>query len=295
MIGLDRVKHEFNTLLDRVEVANAREKAGLKRNDEVMHQVFVGPAGTGKTTAARLLAKGYYAAGVVENDRFVETSGNDLRAGFVGGTAEKVDKLFESAKGGVLFIDEAHTIVSGEQDDFGRQALEKLVKLSEDKRNSTLIILAGYGPEAGQGDVVQRLAQYDQGIVRRFPKRVHFDAYTPKQLGDIGEATLRDAEYVITPGAKRAFRAGAAAAGAHGNQNAGGVRNFTTALRDAHSNRVAKIPDPTLAQLQGITVADVNSALAALGLPKPAPKKKAVPAKKKAPAKKAVPVVEAAP
>lgn len=271
MIGLDRVKQRFNDLLNEAELETMRREAGYTVPDRTMHQVFVGPPGTGKTTAARVLAKGYYAAGLVDSPELVERSGRDLVSKYSGGTADKVNELFKESKGKVLFIDEAHNMVTGPQDQEGREALGQFVKLALDNRDDTVIILAGYGEDGESGDVISRLAQYDPGIKRRFPTRIPFDPYTDKQLGDIGESMLKRNQLKIEDSAKKMFRAAAAKAGRVEDSNAGGVENLMGAIFTAQAQRImtsrqAGQAKPTRDELEKITADDVKVAMERAGL-----------------------------
>lgn len=301
MVGLPDVKREFNSLLNQVAVSSARERMGLQNDDTVMHLTFMGPPGTGKTTAAKILAKGYYAAGIVKKPKVVTLTPNELQAGYEGQTAEKVQKIFEEARGGVLFIDEAHDLGGGGREGYAKEALSQLLVFAEESRPSkdnpygTVIILAGYGKESPNGSVLERLAKVNEGAARRFDRTVLFTPYTHKELGDIGERMIPK-DYAVTPRAKKAFREGAAAAGSRENQNAGGVRKFVQEVKRAHNDRIGPdVEGISRERATTFTTADVNAAIKSMSLEVAAPKAKAVPKKKKAPAKKAVPVVEAAP
>ena len=171
LVGLDRVKKQFNTLISRAEVDAQRRELGMKLPERDMHLVFAGPPGTGKSTSARILAKAYSAVGLVKNPVPVEVSGRELVSKYAGETAEQTREIFDRAKNGVLFIDEAYAMVTGPHDTHGIEALNEFLKLAEDRRDSTVVILAGYGDEDEQQGVVEYLAQYNPGLRSRFPSR----------------------------------------------------------------------------------------------------------------------------
>jgi SpoVK/Ycf46/Vps4 family AAA+-type ATPase len=264
MIGLDRVKRHFNDLFDLAEMDVIRRESGMEPRDRTMHQVFSGPPGTGKTSAARLLAEGYYASGLVSSPKLVEKSGRDLVSEFASNSAKQVTDIFDESKGKVLFIDEAHNMVTGPNDKDGLEALGQFVKLSLDRRSDTVVILAGY--EGENGNVVEHLAQYDPGIRRRFPNQVPFDPYTDKQLGDIGETMVKRNDWKLDDDAKKMFRLAAAKAGRRRDENAGGVENFVNKIYTVQSRRLAAERKAgkekfSSKDLQKVTVEDVKAAI----------------------------------
>ncbi|NLD83132.1 MAG: AAA family ATPase, partial [Clostridiales bacterium] len=143
-IGLDAVKRQVDSLINWVQIVKARKEHDLPAPDLSLHMVFSGNPGTGKTMIARLMARIYKSLGVLSQGQLVEVDRSGLVAGFVGQTALKTEEVIERAKGGILFIDEAYSLASGGENDYGREATETLLKAMEDYRDSLVVIVAGY-------------------------------------------------------------------------------------------------------------------------------------------------------
>ncbi|WUU92590.1 AAA family ATPase [Spirillospora sp. NBC_01491] len=185
MIGLEPVKRQVRSIAASIEAAHLRAAAGVPTEKPMRHFVFVGPSGTGKTTVARVLAKIFYAFGLLPAPSVVEAHRADLVGEFLGATAIKTNGLVDSALGGVLFIDEAYGLVNaaeGQPDRFGDEAVQTLLKRAEDDRDNLVIILAGY--EAQMAGFLDS----NPGLASRFGTRVHFPSYRPEEL-------LRIADY----------------------------------------------------------------------------------------------------
>ena len=179
LVGLEGVKAEVRLVTNMLQVQQLRKERGLPLVDASRHLVFTGNPGTGKTTVGRLIARIYRTLGVVDNGHLVETDRAGLVAGFVGQTALKVTEVFDQARGGVLLIDEAYALARGGEKDFGREAIDTLVKLVEDRREDTVVIAAGYPLEMAE------FISSNPGLRSRFPKTIHFDDYTDDQLVSI--------------------------------------------------------------------------------------------------------------
>jgi ATPase family associated with various cellular activities (AAA)/AAA lid domain len=191
LVGLDGVKGEVRLVTNLLQVQQLRKERGMPLVDSSRHLVFTGNPGTGKTTVGRLLARIYRTLGVVEQGHLVETDRAGLVAGYVGQTALKVTEVFDQARGGVLLIDEAYALARGGEKDFGREAIDTLVKLIEDRREDTVAIVAGYPAEMAE------FIQTNPGLRSRFPKTIHFEDYTDDQLVSIFTKQSDKAEYVI--------------------------------------------------------------------------------------------------
>ena len=183
MIGLAPVKDQIRQLTASVEAAHRRLAAGYQTEKPLQHFVFLGPPGTGKTSVARIIAKIYYAFGLLDSPTVVEAQRADLVGEYLGATAIKTNELIDSAIGGVLFIDEAYSLVNdgeGHADRFGNEAVQALLKRAEDDRDNLVVILAGY-----QRQMEDFLAS-NPGLNSRFPMRVRFGGYSPAELVDAG-------------------------------------------------------------------------------------------------------------
>ncbi len=179
LVGLDEVKQYVFGLADNVQVQKRRAAAGLKTASLSMHMIFTGNPGTGKTTIARLVARYLKAIGALRGGQLVEVSRGDLVGRYTGHTAPLTNSVIESALGGVLFIDEAYSLYRGEQDSFGLEAIDTLVKGMEDHRDDLVVILAGYTRE------MQQFLTANSGLASRFPNQIEFPDYTADQLLDI--------------------------------------------------------------------------------------------------------------
>ncbi len=196
LIGLKRVKkliHEYRAF---VEIQNRRRCVGLKTEPLVMHMVFKGNPGTGKTTVARILAKIFQEIGVLEKGHMVEAERADLVGEYIGHTAQKTRKMIQKAQGGVLFVDEAYALARGGERDFGKEAIDTLVKALEDYKDSLIVILAGYRAE------MDEFMAANPGLKSRFPLQMDFEDYTMEELIGIGEKLAFDKEYNFAADAK---------------------------------------------------------------------------------------------
>ena len=191
LVGLAPVKEYVFGLADNLQVQQRRAAAGLKTASLSMHMIFTGNPGTGKTTIARLVAKYLKAIGALKGGQLVEVTRADLVGRYTGHTAPLTNSVIESALGGVLFIDEAYSLYRGEQDSFGLEAIDTLVKGMEDHRDELVVILAGYTRE------METFLTANSGLASRFPNKIEFPDYTAEDLLQITQVLAKNKGYTL--------------------------------------------------------------------------------------------------
>ena len=191
LVGLAPVKEYVFGLADNLQVQQRRAAAGLKTASLSMHMIFTGNPGTGKTTIARLVARYLKAIGALKGGQLVEVTRADLVGRYTGHTAPLTNSVIESALGGVLFIDEAYSLYRGEQDSFGLEAIDTLVKGMEDHRDELVVILAGYTRE------METFLTANSGLASRFPNRIEFPDYTAEELLQITRVLAKNKGYTL--------------------------------------------------------------------------------------------------
>jgi SpoVK/Ycf46/Vps4 family AAA+-type ATPase len=199
MIGLTPVKDQVRSIAASIEAARRRALAGYGTEKPMQHFVFIGPPGTGKTAVARIIAKIFYAFGLLETPAVVEAHRADLVGEYLGATAIKTNELVDSALGGVLFIDEAYSLVNegdGQGDRFGNEAVQTLLKRAEDDRDDLIIILAGYEKQ------MDSFLSSNPGLASRFAIRVSFPGYTPAELLQLSDAAMARRGELLDPDAR---------------------------------------------------------------------------------------------
>jgi hypothetical protein len=252
LIGLEGVKHEVKLVTNLLRVQAIRRERGLPVLDQSRHLIFTGNPGTGKTTVARLLAQIYRTLGVVERGHLVETDRAGLVAGYVGQTAPLVQARFDEADEGVLLIDEAYALVRGGERDFGREAIDTIVKLIEDRRDRIVVVMAGYPDE------MEELIASNPGLRSRFPKVVHFPDYTTDELLAIIDSLGDKGGYRLDDGARAAVRAWLDDAPRdRGFGNGRTARNLFEHAVAAQATRLVAIDEPTDEQLTTLVAEDI--------------------------------------
>ncbi|RZU53459.1 SpoVK/Ycf46/Vps4 family AAA+-type ATPase [Krasilnikovia cinnamomea] len=254
MVGLDGVKREVTDIVNLLATARRRAAAGLPVPSLSRHVIFAGAPGTGKTTVARLYGQLLAALGVLASGQLVEVSRADLVAEYVGQTAARTRDAFDRARGGVLFIDEAYTLVPpdrGSGADFGREAVDTLVKLMEDHRDDVVVIAAGYTAE------MAAFLDSNPGIGSRFSHTVHFADYTAEQLVTIVEQHAQAAGYELTLETKALLlRSFASAAPEQTSGNGRFARKVLDAMITRQAGRVCQILHPTREELSALLPGD---------------------------------------
>jgi SpoVK/Ycf46/Vps4 family AAA+-type ATPase len=203
MIGLTAVKDQVRSITASVEAARRRAVAGHGSGKPMQHFVFLGPPGTGKTAVARIIAKVFYAFGLLDSPAVVEAQRADLVGEYLGATAIKTNELVDSAMGKVLFIDEAYSLVNegdGQGDRFGHEAIQALLKRAEDDRENLIIVLAGYERQ------MENFLSANPGLNSRFGLRVKFPGYTPAELLALADRELQGKGELLDPDARPVLR-----------------------------------------------------------------------------------------
>lgn len=254
LIGLGRVKKEVESLSNLLKVQELRKRQGLKNTTVSYHCVFTGNPGTGKTTVARIVAGIYRELGILKKGHLIETDRSGLVAEYVGQTAPKTNKIIDSALDGVLFIDEAYSLLGGEKD-YGAEAIATLLKRMEDDRDRLVVILAGYTDE------IKAFINSNPGLQSRFNRYIQFDDYTAEDLLDIFKLSMRKSNYRIKREAFERLKAYFENAVAHKDKNFGNgrfVRNTFERVVQNQADRLAHQMTITSDDLSIIALDDIE-------------------------------------
>jgi hypothetical protein len=262
LIGLDAVKEEVHLVAALLKVQAMRAARDLPVLETSRHLVFTGNPGTGKTTVARLLAEIFRTLGVVPRGQLVETDRAGLVAGFVGQTAAKVTEVFDRADGGVLLIDEAYALARGGERDFGREAIDTIVKLVEDRRDDIVVIVAGYPDE------MEAFVDVNPGLRSRFSRTIHFPDYSTDELVCIFESLCERHGYTADVDTIAAVRVALDdQERGRGFGNGRFVRNLFEASVARHARRVADLPEHDVDDLVALVPTDLPERLTAEAAP----------------------------
>lgn len=255
LIGLTSVKQEIRTLRNYLVIQQERKKKGMKETKISYHCVFLGNPGTGKTSVARIIAQIYRELGVLKSGHLVETDRSGLVAEYVGQTAVKTNKIIDSALDGILFIDEAYSLIDGGDSDYGKEAISTLIKRMEDDRNRLIVILAGYKDE------MNRFLDSNPGLHSRFNRIIEFPDYSADELFQIFEVNCRKFDYTMSDAFSKKLKDvlyKAVLNKEKGFGNARFVRNLFEKTIENQANRLSKVGDLTKETLSRIEAEDLN-------------------------------------
>ncbi|MBQ7715032.1 MAG: AAA family ATPase, partial [Clostridia bacterium] len=255
-IGLSEVKKEVKGLINLAKVYALRRENDLPVADMSLHMVFSGNPGTGKTMIARFMARVYHSLGVLSKGHLVECDRAGLVGGYVGQTAIKTTGVLDSALGGVLFIDEAYSLTSKSENDFGQEAVDTVLKYMEDHRDDLIVIVAGYT------DPMRKFISSNPGLESRFNKYVDFADYTADEMLEIFKLNCKKSSYTLSDDATaelmRILEVAANDAERFGNGR--GVRNLFEKVLSAQANRLAAANSVTREELMELTGDDIKNA-----------------------------------
>lgn len=254
LIGLESVKEEVNKLTNFIKVQNLRKQKGMNAITISYHCVFTGNPGTGKTTVARIVAQIYRELGILKKGQLVETDRSGLVAEYVGQTAVKTNKIIDSALDGVLFIDEAYSLVQGGGNDYGKEAIATLLKRMEDDRDRLVVILAGYDDE------MKLFIDSNPGLQSRFNRYIHFSDYKAEELMAIFKLNLKKFDYELTNDAEQKISHLFSYAVSHKDQNFGNgryARNVLEKTLENQATRLASVSEITEQMLRTIEENDI--------------------------------------
>ncbi len=257
LIGLEDVKEEVRSLANFVKVQKMRQDKGLKVPKMSYHLVFTGSPGTGKTTVARIVARIYKDLGILKRGHTVETDRSGLVAEYMGQTAVKTNAIVDSALNGVLFIDEAYSLVpdSKSNGDYGQEAISTLLKRMEDDRDKLVVIIAGYPDE------MKRFINSNPGLQSRFNRYINFPDYTSEELFRIFLMYTKKNEYILNNEASVYLRERLEEVVAHKNRNFGNaryVRNIFEKSIQRQANRLTRMRNPQATDLTEIRKEDLE-------------------------------------
>lgn len=254
LIGLESVKEEVYKLTNFIKVQNLRKQKGMNAITLSYHCVFTGNPGTGKTTVARIVAQIYHELGILKKGQLVETDRSGLVAEYVGQTAVKTNKIIDSALDGVLFIDEAYSLVQGGGNDYGKEAIATLLKRMEDDRDRLIVILAGYDNE------MKLFIDSNPGLQSRFNRYIHFSDYNAEELMAIFKLNLKKFDYELTNDAEQKISHLFSYAVSHKDQNFGNgryARNVLEKTLENQATRLATVSEITEQMLRTIEEHDI--------------------------------------
>lgn len=200
LIGLEHIKTFVYEIYAWLYIAKCRKEIGLKANQQTLHMLFKGNPGTGKTTVARILGQLFREMGIIKQGNLIEVERADLVGEYIGHTAQKTRELVRKSLGSVLFIDEAYSLARGGEKDFGKEAIDTLVKSMEDYNNEFVLILAGYPQE------MESFMATNPGLPSRFPIQMDFENYNVQELVQIAKMMVSERDYQLSSQAEQTLK-----------------------------------------------------------------------------------------
>ncbi len=257
LIGLHSVKKLVYEISAFIEIQKRRQQEKLVSEPLVLHMIFRGNPGTGKTTVARILGKLFREMNVLSKGHLVEIERADLVGEYIGHTAQKTREQLKKSSGGILFIDEAYSLARGGEKDFGKEAIDTMVKAMEDQKDNLILILAGYNQEMNE------FIKTNPGLKSRFPIHIDFPDYTIKELLQIADLMLDKRQYKLTPSARDALKRIIELRTGKGYEHSGNarlVRNLIEKAMRRQAVRLISREEITVADLMLITDDDIEEA-----------------------------------
>ena len=258
LVGMEPVKAEVRKLAAYCKMAKEREAQGLDVAPMSYHFVFTGNPGTGKTTVARIIAKVFRALGILDRGQLVETDRSGLVADYMGQTATKTNRKIDEALDGILFIDEAYSLVGEGNDTYGKEALTTLLKRMEDDRERLVVIVAGYTDE------MKKFMEANSGLQSRFSRRIEFPDYSAKELAEMFRGMVRKNKYVLSADSEKWLTPAIDLWTEDRDRTFGNgryVRNLFEKTLERQALRLSEIESPTKEQLTTITLHDIGISL----------------------------------
>ncbi len=257
LVGLHSVKKLVFEISAFIEIQKRRQQEKLVSEPLVLHMIFRGNPGTGKTTVARILGKLFREMNVLSKGHLVEIERADLVGEYIGHTAQKTREQLKKASGGILFIDEAYSLARGGEKDFGKEAIDTLVKAMEDQKDNLILILAGYNQEMNE------FIKTNPGLKSRFPIHIDFPDYTIKELLQIADLMLEKRQYQLTPAARDALKRIIELRTGKGYEHSGNARLVRNLIEKAMRRQAVRLigrDEITVADLMQITDDDIEKA-----------------------------------
>jgi len=257
LVGLSEAKARATKFMNFVQTQNKRKKMDLQVAPIKYHMMFKGAPGTGKTTLARLFATYMHSIGALSKGHLVEVDRSDIVGTYIGHTEDKMGKILKQAKGGILYIDEAYSLAINSENDYGKVAIDILIKVMEDEPDM-MVILSGYTEK------MNKLYKVNSGFKSRVPHNIIFDNYNVEELNQISDLFLSKWQYQMEPKAEEKFNEFIQLSFAQGDtldSNGRWVRNSLEKIKMEHAERMGPKENPTKEELMTLTLTDVEKAI----------------------------------